>query len=1072
MDINGTGPPYPLSPMQQGMLFESTTLSRSGIYTIQVLCRMHGELNMDAFTRSWQRVMDRHDVLRTRFLRGNLEQPLQQVVRSADPPLETQDWSNFGPVDIDARLERFLITDRQRGFDLATAPLMRITLLRFGQREWGFLWSFHHAILDGWSRTIVLKESCLLYQAFCRHEDLALPQSRPYKEYIDWLGSQSFAKAEPYWREMLSGTAPLPIPSPAVQNGLASEERFSSRAIDVSGGLRRQLQLACETRGVTMNALIQAAWAIVLGHLTGSHDVIFGVTRSGRSTGPEGIESMVGLFINTLPICLRLNDAAPVSDLLQEVRRQNTAIMRFYEHVPVSEIKKLAWDDPRSALFESIVVVEHDDLISSLREICPAAEFIRYGFSGEGLGLFAHLNPELSLQMSFDRYRFSSDAIQQLATRYVRVLAEIANSPHRPIRDLVLFTEKERQQIVSEWKMAAPEFEAEKCLHELFEQQAQLTPTDVALEYGEERLTYRELNLRANQVAHYLRRLGVLPESRVGLCMEVGSDLAVCLIGILKAGAAYIPLDPVYPIERLRYMAEDAQIRVVLSDGSFSQEHLAGWHGTIINVSNERTVIAAESDENPATLAISENLAYVIYTSGSTGRPKGVAVTHQNVARLFAATLSVFNFNSGDVWTMFHSFAFDFSVWELWGALLYGGKVVLVSAWQSRSPEVFYKMLQAHGVTVLNQTPSAFRQLLEVDEKQRAQLDVRVVIFGGEALNPDALAGWRQRHPKTRLVNMYGITEITVHGTYIDLTEKDLRGRESVIGTEIPDLQMYVMNTQMEPEPTGVTGELYVGGAGLARGYLNRPELTAERFVPDPYGGRPGARLYKTGDRARWQAERRLEFLGRIDDQVKIRGYRIELGEIEAIIVQHSAVKEAVVSVQDFGGDKRLIAHFVARDGTTVTEDNVVQHLKERLPDYMVPARVIKLNSLPLTRNGKVDRAALPAPDRIKETFVPAQTKLEALLAKMWADLLQVDCVGRRDNFFSLGGHSLLAMQVASRLREILQIDLPTRLLFGHPTIETLTQALTALEPASGQFERIATIFLTVEQSSIGITMT
>ena len=584
-------------------------------------------------------------------------------------------------------------------------------------------------------------------------------------------------------------------------------------------------------------------------------------------------------------------------------------------------------------------------------------------------------------------------------------------------------------------------------LTQWFEAQVeQVGEAAVALASSESRLTYGELSRRANQLAEYLVAIGVGPEQRVGLCMERGLEVVVAVLGILKAGGAYVPLDPGHPAERLKFLANDAQLSILVTDGRVDGDKLAGVGSRIVNVEAERERISRGRGDNLPCCSTADHLAYVIYTSGSTGKPKGVEVTHGNVMRLFTVTAPWFAFTAKDVWTLFHSYSFDFSVWELWGALLHGGKLVVVSQMESRYPQLFYDMLQQHRVTVLNQTPSAFRQLLEVDEKRRESLALRLVIFGGEALDASMLQGWRERHSTTRLVNMYGITEITVHGTYVELGDREIGARESVIGEALPDLQLYVVGDGMELAPGGGSGELYVGGEGVARGYLNRPELTAERFVPDRYSGQPGARLYRTGDKVRRRLEGGLAYLGRIDDQVKIRGYRIELGEVEAALREHPEVAQAVVVAREEADAKRLVAYIVPRGRSNCRTDALKAHLAQRLPEYMLPAHYMFLDSLPLTLHGKLDKSALPALDTARAGDVPElikpRTAVEEVLCGIWAHVLAVDEVGVEDDFFEFGGHSLLATQVISQVRRVFGLEISLHLFFEAPTVAMFAREL------------------------------
>jgi amino acid adenylation domain-containing protein len=592
----------------------------------------------------------------------------------------------------------------------------------------------------------------------------------------------------------------------------------------------------------------------------------------------------------------------------------------------------------------------------------------------------------------------------------------------------------------------------------MFEAVAALTPNAVAVCFEERSWTYGELNERANRIAAYLRDRGVGPEVMVGLWMDRSLDLVAALLGILKAGGAYVPIDPAYPADRLAFILEETRVPVLLTQQRLVPE-MPDHRAEVVCLDADWPAIARGNGDNVPSGVGPDHLAYVIYTSGSTGKPKGALITHDNVTRLFTQTEAWFHFDAGDVWTLFHSFAFDFSVWEIWGALAYGGRLVVVPYLASRSPEVFYELLRKEEVTVLNQTPSAFRQLMRAEAAAPAgpPLALRYVIFGGEALEMQSLRPWFERHGDQRpqLVNMYGITETTVHVTYRPLSLADLARPSSVIGGPIPDLSIHILDPESRlPVAPGVMGEMYVGGAGLARGYLHRPELTAERFLPDPFTGRPGDRLYKTGDLARMLPGGDLEYLGRIDHQVKIRGFRIELPEIESVIAQHPDVHESVVTAREDGpGEKRLVAYVVARAGRSVAVADLRELLRKKVPEYMVPSAFVMLASLPLTVNGKVDRKQLPAPplDRPEtgEAFVAPQSETEVRVAQIWEDVLKVRPVGLRDNFFDLGGDSLLAVTMFERVKREFDRDLPLAILFEGGTVEHLVGVMR--EPPSAE---------------------
>lgn len=615
---------------------------------------------------------------------------------------------------------------------------------------------------------------------------------------------------------------------------------------------------------------------------------------------------------------------------------------------------------------------------------------------------------------------------------------------------LSILKESEKH-LLDECNHAQTDYPKQACIHHLFEAQVELTPEAVAVVFEEQQLTYRELNIKANQLAQYLQNLGVGPDILVGICVERSLEMIVGLLGIIKAGGAYAPLDPNYPVDRLAFILEDAQVSVLLT-----QKHLLNNlpqnHIQVLCLDSEREILSQYSSENPASSVTSENLAYIIYTSGSTGKPKGVLINHSNIVRLFKATEHWYNFNQQDVWTLFHSFAFDFSVWEIWGALIYGGRLVVVPYLLSRSPEAFYELLCKEKVTVLNQTPSAFQQLIHTEQTiaDSGNLTLRWVIFGGEALEIQSLKPWFTRHgyESPRLVNMYGITETTVHVTYRPITEDDLSpGAGSVIGCPIPDLQLYLLDEHKQLVTVGVPGEMYVGGAGLARGYLNRPDLTAKAFIANPLSNDPKARLYKTGDLARYLPNGDIEYLGRIDHQVKIRGFRIELGEIEREIAQHPEVRETVVLArQEETGEKQLVAYVVPHQNSSYTSNQLRSFLEQRLPSHMLPSAFVLLESMPLTVNGKLDRQKLPAPSRerpqLEQAYISPQTDLELLLAGILSDLLKIDRIGIDDNFFDLGGTSISILQVAVRVQKELGIQLPTVKLFQYSTIGSLAKYL------------------------------
>jgi amino acid adenylation domain-containing protein len=591
------------------------------------------------------------------------------------------------------------------------------------------------------------------------------------------------------------------------------------------------------------------------------------------------------------------------------------------------------------------------------------------------------------------------------------------------------------------------------CVHELFEAQAERTPNAIAIQCEKQSLTYVQLNERANQLAHFLRKRGAGPESLVAMYMDRSVDMVIAILGIVKAGAAYVPLDCSYPSDRLAFMLDDSKPALLLTEESM-RPAIAGCAAELVCVDTERDSIAAENVQNPVPKVSCDNLAYVIYTSGSTGKPKGALITHHNVVRLFEATWPWYQFDEHDVWTMFHSYAFDFSVWELWGALIYGGRLIVVPYMVTRSAREFYELLHRERVTILNQTPSSFQELMKADEDagDAHELALRYLIFGGEELQMSSLRPWFERHgdQHPRLVNMYGITETTVHVTYRPLSKADTAAG-SVIGRPIPDLEIYLLDSQLRLVPDGTPGEIFVGGAGVGRGYLHRPELTKQRFIDNPFSGKPASKLYRSGDLARWLPGGDLEYLGRIDTQVKIRGYRVELNEIVAALNTHPAVQaSAVVARKDGTANQRLLAYVLIRqDKAPPAAGELRNLLRARLPDYMVPAVFLHLRDLPLTPNGKLDRDALPPPDGNNilpdDNYVSPCTVVEEKLLLLVAELLGIDRVGINDNFFLIGGHSLFGTRLIARIRETFGVDLPLRSIFESPTPAQLAQQIETL---------------------------
>ncbi|GCF07291.1 non-ribosomal peptide synthetase [Dictyobacter arantiisoli] len=1059
---------YPLTPLQQGLLFHSFYEPDHGDYVIQVGMTFEKGFNEQTFFDAWTHVIQNHTILRTGFWWEGLEEAHQVVYQDVSLPVERQDWRHLTGEQQQERIKEYHHTDRLRGFQLSQAPLMRLFIARLSDEEYTMVWTYHHLLLDGWSLPLVLELFFKSYAALEKQQLIGQVNRPPYREYIRWLRQQDMQKAQEFWKETLRGfSAPTALGIDHTQQE-AQQSGYDEWAGTLSIQATQALTQLARQEHVTINTLIQGAWALLLSHYSGENDVIFGAVTSGRTATITDIEKMVGLLINTLPVRVQLEPQISVQKWLYKLHEQQTEILQ-YGYTPLAQIQSWSEIPHGTQLFQSLLVFENYPLDSSAisgenEHIATVLESIKVAEqTSYPITLIVIPGQQLKFKVLYDRERFSSAPITQMLQQLEQILVDFTQKADRPLTEIQLWTKGEHEHLKATIAETTRSFPVGQTLHEIFEARVEQTPFSTAVICEHETLNYQELNRRANQTAWYLRQLGVGPDVNVGLCVERSLELLIGILAILKAGGTYVPLDPTYPPERLAYILEDAHISIILTQEHLRQK-LPIISEYVIGLDAIDPLLSLEEVFNPIQTADPENAAYIIYTSGSTGNPKGVVVSHANVIRLFTATASYYNFDNRDVWTLFHSYAFDFSVWEIWGALLHGGSLVVVPFWISRSPELFYQLLHTHRVTVLNQTPSAFNQLMQIERvaEQRKQLALRLVIFGGEALELQSLRSWFSIHgdQQPQLVNMYGITETTVHVTYRPITEKELSNNlGSVIGLPIDDLHVVIMDHYGQPAPLGVAGEMYVGGPGIARGYLHRPDLTAQRFVPHPFSSEPGARLYRSGDLARRLPNGDIEYLGRIDHQVKIRGFRIELGEIEATIGSQPAVQENIVLArQNHMGTKQLVAYVVRKPGEELSEAELQAHLQEKLPHYMVPSTIVFLEALPLNHNGKVDRQALPERESIVQEserhYIEPQNDIQQKLADVWAEIMHLERVGIQDNFFSLGGDSILSIQIIGRANQ-LGLHLTPKQLFQYQTIEQLSQVVNHTPTVQAQQEPV-----------------
>ncbi len=1061
------GAPLVLSHAQERLWFIDQLLGANAVYNLILGVRLKGELDVEALQSALDAIALRHQALRSRFL--TVDGQAHVVVDDPAPvALRHIDLTHLEVVQAEAEVQRQARNEGLEAFDLAVGPLLRVTLLRppavGGEAQHVLLLVMHHIISDGWSMQVMLGELAQHYRAAVGATEGVVqlpPLPIQYSDFAawqrQWLQGEVMEAQMDYWRQTLKGaSAVLEVPTDRARPTISS---FAGA--NVNDRLPRPhmeaLEALAKKQGGTLFMALLAVFQLLMSRLSGQLDINVGTPIANRQR--TELEGLIGFFVNTLVLRGDLSGNLSFGDLLERTRE---ATLGAYAHqdVPFEKlVGELAPDRDlaQNSLFQVMLTlqnaaVEPIELPGLVLEQIPPDG----GTSQFDLTLTALARPwGLDLSLAYKTELFDDSTAERWMGHLETLLRAVAEAPDRPLAELSLLSAAERHQLLVDWDGRPTVYNAEvPTVHRLVSRVAEEDPSRWALVDGEGgHLTYGELEARANQLAHRLRHMGAGPEQLVGLCLERSMDLVVALLAVLKSGAAYLPLDLAYPQERLAFMLEDSAACLLISNRQLEPK-LPSWDGSTLYLDDEaeQLRIAASPTTDPAVAVHGDHLAYVIYTSGSTGRPKGVQIPHRNVARLLAATQEWFDFGAEDRWTFFHSHAFDFSVWEIWGALATGGRLVVVPYWVSRSPEAFYGLLRDEGVTVLNQTPSAFRQLVEVacQAPSGESLALRQVIFGGEALDLSALAPWFERYgdQRPRLVNMYGITETTVHVTYRPLTADDLglgigsSVGSSPVGRAIPDLSLQVLDARGMPQPIGVPGEIHVGGAGLARGYLGRPALTAERFVPDPFATEPGARLYRSGDLARYLVDGDLDFLGRIDHQVKIRGFRIELGEIEAALEDLPAMQRAVVlALPGAAGDLRLVAYLQSSEPEATTVEGLRLALEDRLPVYMVPAAFVMVEDWPLTANGKLDRRALPDPDaerlQLAGGYAAPRNDIERALAEVWQGVLGLERVGIHDNFFELGGDSILSIQVISRAKTH-GLELQPQHVFQHPTIAAL----------------------------------
>ncbi|MWV47651.1 amino acid adenylation domain-containing protein, partial [Paenibacillus sp. HJL G12] len=1047
--------PVPLSAAQTRMWFLSQYSSQSAEYNMCAAVKMQGYLNISALEESLSAIANRHETLRTSFIELNGE-PQQLIASEIRISLERVDLRMEKEGIRESEALRGAEEDARRPFDLTEAPLLRTKLFVMNENTHIFYINMHHIISDGWSKGLFINEIMTFYKSLVDHESVTLPELPvQYADYALWereqLQSEICRLQLNYWKQNLQGPHPvlqLPMERAASQGSFYTGGMYS---FSIPEPITTKLREFGKAEGATLFMMLLSAFKTLLFRYTGQEDLMIGTPVANRNH-PETAH-LIGCFVNTLVIRTQVASGITFRDLIGRVK---SASLNAYSNQDVSFEKVLeelhiGRTVGISPLFQAMFAMQNTPK-QAMELPGLTLDYMSIHNETAKYNLVLSVSEErdvLESTLEYNSGLFDRNTVERMADHFLNLLGSAVSSPDVPVSRLSIMNAAEKEKMIMEYSGSVSEKKPQSThLAEWFEQQVAQTPERVALTYEGEEVTYRDLNERSNQVAHYLQGLGIEPEQFIGLFMERSIEMVVGIIGILKAGGAYVPLDPMLPADRLSYMLSDTGLRMIVTM-SGSSSSLPVFKGELIELDLLDSVLAGESVANPGCKIKPEHLAYMIYTSGSTGQPKGVMVEHGNVVRLLQTTKPQFEFKETDVWTLFHSYAFDFSVWEIWGALLFGGRLVVVPYWVSRSPEDFYNLLHVEKVTVLNQTPSAFRQLMKVEESDlnAGSLALRYIVFGGEALDLLSLKPWFQRHGDQypQLINMYGITETTVHTTLRPIALADLESSKgSVIGRPLGDLEIYVMDEYMQPVPVGVPGEMYVGGAGVTRGYWGRAELTASRFITHPYN--KGERLYKTGDLACFLPDGDLEYIGRIDHQVKMNGFRIELGEIEAVLKQNPSIREAVVTIREEpSGLKRLEAYLVKITKETINLQELRSYLRQKLPGYMIPAVFHIIESIPLTHNGKVDLKALISmkSNRIENQLEHSapRTEQEQRLCQIWQDVLAAEMVGIDDNYFELGGDSIRAIRVRAESQRQ-GIVFTIQQLFEFQTIRLLVQAI------------------------------
>jgi amino acid adenylation domain-containing protein len=1033
---------YPLAPIQRGMLYHWLRDPRSGRDVEQILADLREEIDPARFEAAWSAVVESFDTLRTAFIWDGPDAPVQRVVPNATLDVRFTDLRACDAGDREQRLQAYLASDRHAGFDLSIAPAMRVALFQFGDAHFRMVWSFHHILLDGRSFALILNRVFAVYE----RAPISDVSPRPFRDYIDWVEAQDVSESRTYWKETLRGfTATTPLPFDVPRSGAAeARERETALPLDTT---RRLRELGAREE-FSLNTIVMAAWALVLARHSGETDIVFGSTKTTRQGSIPDADKIVGQFLATVPVRVTVDPDVPVREWLKRVRAQWLSI-RGHEHLSLVDIKKVSALPPSAALFNSLVVFENYRFPTRLRQQGGAWEHREFRLlenTGFPLSFLVYGDDALVLNIEYASNRFCVETIDQLLGEVTSILSAWSEDVTGPVWRTPILSPIEEQRVLRDWNATAMAYPRDGGLVQLIEDQVERSPDAVAVAFGEERLTYRDLNERANRMARALISRGAGPDRLIGICLQRSAAMLVAMLAVAKAGAAYLPLDPHLPVARRAYMMDDSELAMLITQEKLRAD-LPPYPGPVLSIDGPSADDdwQANSAENVRVAASPEQLAYVIYTSGSTGKPKGVEIRRGSLLNFLWSMREWLELDAEDRVLAVTTISFDIAGLEIWLPWVVGAQIVLATREQAADGDQLMDLIARHAVTFLQATPVTWRLLLHAGWTGDPNMQI---VCGGEAMPPEL--AHKLAPIVGRVWNLYGPTETTVWSAGFRVTPDP---GPILIGRPIGNTQCYILDEHYQPVPLGAAGELYIAGDGLARGYLKRPELTAEKFVANPF--MPGTRMYRTGDLARFHPDGNIECLGRTDDQVKIRGFRIELGEIQSLLAEYPGVGQAVVVARESTpGETKLVAYLVP-ERDLIAANDLRAYMKAHLPEYMVPATYVSLPEMPLTPNGKVDKKALPAPeteaDPARGVAVAPRTYVEKQLSEIWEELFALPAISVEDDFFELGGHSLLALSMMTKITQVFGERLPLNALFESPTIAKLATHIQRHQKTLGQ---------------------